>query len=127
MYSELEEIFFVSMSNSDCILVKEEQLEADVNNFNIVKKPTLEIQLDECHVEEEEERIVMSKQVESTSLEEKLNVEEDGKDDDGFRTPTSLDQRIPVTKQCPLAPRKPRPSLKRKTFNNITHKNSHPT
>ncbi|KAK4780560.1 hypothetical protein SAY87_016666 [Trapa incisa] len=30
-------------------------------------------------------------------------------DDDGFKTPTSFDQRIPLeTKQCPPAPRKPR-------------------
>ncbi|KAL8094735.1 hypothetical protein AgCh_036307 [Apium graveolens] len=36
-------------------------------------------------------------------------------DNDGFRTPTSLDHRIPVMKQCPPPPRKRRvPSRKRK-------------
>ncbi|KAK8662825.1 hypothetical protein V6N13_024712 [Hibiscus sabdariffa] len=37
-------------------------------------------------------------------------------DDDGFKTPTSLDHKIPVMKQCPPLPRKPKPppSNKRK-------------
>ncbi|GMN58675.1 hypothetical protein TIFTF001_027781 [Ficus carica] len=35
-------------------------------------------------------------------------------DDDGFKTPTSLDHKIPVTQHCPAAPRKPRISSKRK-------------
>lgn len=30
-------------------------------------------------------------------------------DDDGFRTPTSSDHKIPVVEQCPPAPRRPRP------------------
>ncbi|XP_022143885.1 cyclin-dependent protein kinase inhibitor SMR2-like [Momordica charantia] len=30
-------------------------------------------------------------------------------DDDGFRTPTSSDHKIPVIKQCPPAPRRPKP------------------
>ncbi|MBA0551497.1 hypothetical protein Golob_022379 [Gossypium lobatum] len=44
-----------------------------------------------------------------------LRANDDG-DDDGFKTPTSLDHKIPVMKQCPPAPRKPKPlsSNKRK-------------
>ncbi|KAH1123370.1 hypothetical protein J1N35_006530 [Gossypium stocksii] len=44
-----------------------------------------------------------------------LKANDDG-DDDGFKTPTSLDHKIPVMKQCPPAPRKPKPlsSNKRK-------------
>ena len=34
--------------------------------------------------------------------------------DDGFRTPTSSDHKIPAMRQCPPAPRKPKPSAKRK-------------
>ncbi|KAJ4971978.1 hypothetical protein NE237_005077 [Protea cynaroides] len=37
-----------------------------------------------------------------------LEVEDE---DEGFRTPTSLDHRIPVIKQCPPAPRKPKSSF----------------
>ncbi|KAK6146924.1 hypothetical protein DH2020_017836 [Rehmannia glutinosa] len=35
-------------------------------------------------------------------------------DDDGFKTPTSAEHRIPAITECPPAPRKPRPNLKRK-------------
>ncbi|PIA60237.1 hypothetical protein AQUCO_00300029v1 [Aquilegia coerulea] len=42
-------------------------------------------------------------------------------DDDGFRTPTSMDHRIPVIRQCPPAPRKPKscPMKKRKASSNL--------
>ena len=41
---------------------------------------------------------------------------DDNPNDDGFKTPTSSDHRIPVILQCPPAPRKPKPvpSKKRK-------------
>nr|POE54100.1 cyclin-dependent protein kinase inhibitor smr3 [Quercus suber] len=47
------------------------------------------------------------------SLGELRDVEDD---DDGFRTPTSLDHKIPESLRCPPAPRKPKPipSTKRK-------------
>ncbi|KAJ7950340.1 Cyclin-dependent protein kinase inhibitor SMR3 [Quillaja saponaria] len=109
--AELEQIFFESMSNSDFIVVKEGQLE-DGTIFNIMKKPTLKLQLDECH----------QCQVQQDEAQDKDELIED-EELSGFRTPTSLDCRIPVTKQCPPAPRKPRPSLKRKAFNSNTHKN----
>ncbi|KAL3753798.1 hypothetical protein ACJRO7_001094 [Eucalyptus globulus] len=41
-------------------------------------------------------------------------VEEDGENNDGFRTPTSSDHKIPVMTQCPPAPMKPKPTKKRK-------------
>ncbi|XP_054785202.1 uncharacterized protein LOC129291722 [Prosopis cineraria] len=46
--------------------------------------------------------------------EEEEEEEEEEGEEEGFRTPTTLDQRIPEAKQCPPAPRKPKPSLKRK-------------
>ncbi|KGN65712.1 cyclin-dependent protein kinase inhibitor SMR3 [Cucumis sativus] len=30
-------------------------------------------------------------------------------DDNGFKTPTSLEHKIPTSLQCPMAPRKPKP------------------
>ncbi|KAL4394485.1 cyclin-dependent protein kinase inhibitor SMR3 [Arachis duranensis] len=62
--------------------------------------------------------IVLSKQRDLESRKEQEEEEEIDVDDDGFKTPTSMDQRIPIeSKQCPPAPRKPKPpllSLKRK-------------
>ncbi|XWS53129.1 hypothetical protein CRYUN_Cryun11dG0131300 [Craigia yunnanensis] len=50
-----------------------------------------------------------------------FKVHENGEADennDGFKTPTSLDRKIPVMLKCPPAPRKPKslPSPKRKAF-----------
>ncbi|KAF9590900.1 hypothetical protein IFM89_000156 [Coptis chinensis] len=49
-----------------------------------------------------------------------LKVDEE---DDGLRTPTSLDHMIPVSKQCPPAPRKPKslPTKKRKASSNVCY------
>ncbi|KAG9444732.1 hypothetical protein H6P81_016072 [Aristolochia fimbriata] len=49
-------------------------------------------------------------QIKKDDVEEELEEE-----DDGFRTPTSLENKIPAIQRCPAAPRKPRsePSLKR--------------
>lgn len=46
----------------------------------------------------------------------KKDREDEDEDGDGFRTPTCLEQRIPLVPQCPPAPRKPKstPSRKRK-------------
>eukprot|EP00257_Ricinus_communis_P009230 XP_002527720.2 cyclin-dependent protein kinase inhibitor SMR14 [Ricinus communis] len=52
--------------------------------------------------------------------------DDDEEDNDGFKTPTSLDHKIPVTKQCPPAPGKPKipPSAKRKArHTNVRRRN----
>ncbi|XP_058201631.1 cyclin-dependent protein kinase inhibitor SMR10-like [Rhododendron vialii] len=45
-----------------------------------------------------------------------IKKDREDEDEDGFRTPTCLEQRIPLVPQCPPAPRKPKstPSRKRK-------------
>ncbi|KAK7373721.1 hypothetical protein VNO80_07137 [Phaseolus coccineus] len=63
-------------------------------------------------------RVTVPKQDDSASSttplsEEKVKEEED-EEDDGFKTPTSSDHKILVPSQCPPAPRKTKPSLKRK-------------
>ncbi|MED6131926.1 hypothetical protein PIB30_014638 [Stylosanthes scabra] len=70
-------------------------------------------------IKEEEEKeeiqqegiIVLSKQ--RHQVESRKDQEEHQEiDEDGFKTPTSMDQRIPTaSKQCPPAPRKPKPPL----------------
>ncbi|XP_047156916.1 uncharacterized protein LOC124827812 [Vigna umbellata] len=111
------------------------------SDFQILKRPTLEFQSENIETlsssysnsrysqsikgrdEEKEEnrqicRVTAPRQDDSASsttpsLEEKLKEEED-EENDGFKTPTSLDHKILVPSQCPPAPRKTKPSLKRK-------------
>ncbi|KAL2250519.1 UNVERIFIED_CONTAM: Cyclin-dependent protein kinase inhibitor SMR3 [Sesamum indicum] len=66
-------------------------------------------QLEEIKNDEETDKATVS----SRGSEKQIAEE----DDDGFKTPTSSDHRIPATTQCPPAPKKPRPQtskLKRK-------------
>lgn len=134
MCSDFDKIFsFLSMSNSELFLVREDIEEVE---FDLLKRPMLEFQ-EECHIviasqdpddtpnqqhqeqeckdhesnnQEAEECKILDSSLESKrppSLGE-LKVEDDNEDDnDGFKTPTSLDHKIPVITQCPLAPRKP--------------------
>ncbi|KAH7553689.1 hypothetical protein ACOSP7_029494 [Xanthoceras sorbifolium] len=44
----------------------------------------------------------------------------DHNDDEGFKTPTSLDHKIPEIKQCPPAPRKPMPLPPRKRKSSVS-------
>ncbi|KAJ6381317.1 hypothetical protein OIU77_030068 [Salix suchowensis] len=67
----------------------------------------------EVHDESQEEcnNVLDSNSMEKPSLLEAVLMETaavDGGDDDGSKTPTSLDHRISITK-CPPAPRKPKP------------------
>ncbi|KAE8704505.1 putative Pectinesterase-2 precursor [Hibiscus syriacus] len=82
------------MSNSR-LLVDEEDEEGI--EFDILKRSSLELQ------ENKNPKLISLEEMKAT-------------DDDGFKTPTSLDHKIPVMKQCPPAPRKPKPlpSNKRK-------------
>ncbi|KAJ6331674.1 hypothetical protein OIU76_010126 [Salix suchowensis] len=77
------------------------------------KKPKIEVN-DES--QEECNNVLDSNSMEKPSLLEAVLMETaavDGGDDDGSKTPTSLDHRISITK-CPPAPRKPKPFLSRK-------------
>ncbi|XP_022747091.1 cyclin-dependent protein kinase inhibitor SMR10-like [Durio zibethinus] len=137
MYAEFSQISLLSMSNSELFLVKgdEEGME-----FDILKRPALEFQ-EECQATatssshdrpgDHQERDALGDHEEkkggernvtaSNEREKKKNIslgEFKATDDDdyGFKTPTTLDQKIPVMKQCPPAPKKPKPlpSNKRK-------------
>ncbi|OVA18350.1 hypothetical protein BVC80_1835g789 [Macleaya cordata] len=170
MYSELDEISLVGMSNSDLFLAEKDPKPI---KFEFLLRPTLEFSdADQCqstpataasenrddnddqlhrrheevgdedhkHDEERENKdgetkcekihvISLKKKLEMPSLigddddddddDDELNKQDVDEDDDGFRTPTSLDKKIPVIPvlQCPPAPKKPksRPSTKRKS------------
>ncbi|XWS67058.1 hypothetical protein CRYUN_Cryun05aG0254000 [Craigia yunnanensis] len=139
MYAEFSQISLPTMSNSELFLVKDEE---EGSKFDILKRLALEFQ-EECQatatssshdIPDDQEREVLEdhgekkgeesnvtaaskesekKKNKKTSLGE-FKAKDD--DDDGFKTPTSLDHKIPVIKQCPPAPRKPKPlpSNKRK-------------
>ncbi|KAE8692456.1 putative Transducin/WD40 repeat-like superfamily protein [Hibiscus syriacus] len=116
MYSEFGQVSLLSMSNSELILVKDETKGIE---FDILKRPPLEFQ-EECIYnssnDDDEEKKEESNVKAAASMEsENKNVclgefkaMVDDEDDDGFRTPTSLDHKIPEMKQCPPAPRKPK-------------------
>jgi hypothetical protein len=96
--------------------------EKDLNamEFNFLVPPTLEFREDHgkpevVKQEEEEEEKKKKKKIKipSVTVGEFRDVEDD---EDGFKTPTSLDHKIPAILQCPPAPRKPKtiPLTKRK-------------
>lgn len=87
--------------------------------------------IEKCHNNESGIVVVLTKQAAASSSseeeeEEKLKVvvEDELEEEDGFRTPTSLDHRIPVATECPPAPRKTKPSLKRKAPPSSNHCNN---
>ncbi|KAF3454716.1 hypothetical protein FNV43_RR05164 [Rhamnella rubrinervis] len=127
--------------------------EKDLNamKFNFLVRPTLEIHdHHECQIsrsegeEEDEVSDVVDQDQEVVAVQEQKQeedkfdllvstlklkiptVEEFGPvqdDDNGFKTPTSLDQKIPVALKCPPAPRKPKslPSSTIKTTKRKAH------
>ncbi|XVF76631.1 hypothetical protein PTKIN_Ptkin13bG0281800 [Pterospermum kingtungense] len=135
MYEEFTQIS-LGMSNSEQLFLVKDDEEEGVE-FNIQKRTALEL-IEKCQaastssfssshdVLDDEERQVLEAQSNVTEASEEsekkkkkiCSGEFKAKDDhdDGFRTPTSLDHKIPVIKQCPPAPRKPKPlpSNKRK-------------
>ncbi|KAK7338673.1 hypothetical protein VNO77_19298 [Canavalia gladiata] len=139
MHSKTEHKFLSSMSKDPEVFLTKDDKE-DLCNFDEImkKRHTLKFQSDESietistssksqysqdNNNEEICRIIAPKQGDSESSREKLKMEdkEEEEDDDdeeeeedGFKTPTSLDHRISVATQCPPAPRKIKPSLKRK-------------
>ncbi|XP_059431009.1 cyclin-dependent protein kinase inhibitor SMR3-like [Corylus avellana] len=114
MYSDqFKSLSFMGVSDSQMFLS-----EKDLNamEFNFLVPPTLEFQEDHQKPEEEEEEEEKKKKkikIPSVIVGKFRDVEDD---EDGFKTPTSLDHKIPVILQCPPAPRKPKtiPLTKRK-------------
>ncbi|KAL4298209.1 hypothetical protein GQ457_12G009670 [Hibiscus cannabinus] len=83
--------------------------------FDIMKRPTLDFHqttptpsYSPTKEEEQGETNVGSARKESQE-----NKKKEPDDEDGFKTPTSLEHKIPEPRQCPPAPTRPRP-LKRK-------------
>ncbi|GMI86407.1 hypothetical protein HRI_002310000 [Hibiscus trionum] len=123
MHAEFSsQVSFLSMSNSELILVKDE---ANLIEFDILKRQPLEFQEECCEaraihnssndVPNDERQLQVAEDDEEKKREES-NVKAVGEfkalvvddEDDGFKTPTSLDYKISEMKQCSSAPRKPK-------------------
>ncbi|KAK8563699.1 hypothetical protein V6N12_035840 [Hibiscus sabdariffa] len=134
------------MSNSELILVKDG---ANRIEFDIVKRQPSEFQKECCEaratrncsndvpndggerqvLEDDEEKKGEESDVKAAVPDESETKYIDDEEDDGFKTPTSLDYKIPEMKQCPPAPRKPKANKRRAspsssgTANTSTHGN----
>ncbi|KAJ0020251.1 hypothetical protein Pint_32362 [Pistacia integerrima] len=128
MYSKFKSFSIMGVSNSEMFLSAEKDLNSLELNFLAKPRPrvpTLEFHQDhDCHNNIatsqdselcEDKRVVDLHGKDEAKGEFKVE-EEQEEDGDGFKTPKSLDQKIPVMLQCPPAPRKPktRPLPKRK-------------
>ncbi|KAF9599320.1 hypothetical protein IFM89_036618 [Coptis chinensis] len=119
MYAKLDHISFVGMSNSEFLFIEKDK-ETIEFDFRIEFSGENQISASqECHQHEDDVKkcikdddFFLKKELKMPSLGE-LNVDEN---DDGFRTPTTLEHKIPVIQNCPPAPKKPKslPSRKRK-------------
>ncbi|KAJ4704691.1 cyclin-dependent protein kinase inhibitor SMR3 [Melia azedarach] len=128
MYSEFNQVFLLGMSNSELFLVKGDQEGVE---FDILKRPsTTSTEFhDESGItaaandDRELRQEPADEQVKEDKCRKVIGLGESSatahEDDDGFRTPTSTDHKIPEIKQCPPAPRKSKstnnPSAKRKS------------
>ncbi|KAE8706025.1 hypothetical protein F3Y22_tig00110410pilonHSYRG00116 [Hibiscus syriacus] len=110
------------MSNPDPKVAKDDEEEEGIK-FDIIKSSALD-----CHEttptsslfptkregEEEEMKVASARNEAKEKKKEELGAGDVNDDDnDGFKTPTSLEHKIPEPKKCPPAPRRRRP-LKRK-------------
>ncbi|XP_059647029.1 cyclin-dependent protein kinase inhibitor SMR14 [Cornus florida] len=125
MYYEFTKFSFLGMSNSDLFIVKEDQKKIE---FQLFSRPTSNSP-DGCQVtpsnnhhlqqdlhkddddDKKEERhheatSSFSTELKTPSLGELDATVDEDDHNNGFRTPTSLDHKIPVITQCPPAPRK---------------------
>ncbi|CAJ2655725.1 unnamed protein product [Trifolium pratense] len=92
------------MSNSELFHIKGDKEELNNNNLKALKKPMLML-----HIQNKGDENI--KEETSSRKQDKMENEEEN---DGFKTPTHIEHRIPIAKQCPFAPRKPKPSFKRR-------------
>ncbi|XWS74137.1 hypothetical protein CRYUN_Cryun02cG0189800 [Craigia yunnanensis] len=136
----------MGVSNSE-MFISEKDLSSTME-FSFLVRPPLEFQEDRCQIapfqdvddepQQQKEERVQEKQDQKQQEEEdkfkllmsplelklpssgEFKVHENGEDEnnDGFKTPTSLDHKIPIMLKCLPAPRKPKslPSPKRKAF-----------
>ncbi|KAK8601595.1 hypothetical protein V6N12_051424 [Hibiscus sabdariffa] len=131
MYSKLKPFSFMGVSNSDMF----KDLSSSAMEVGFLVRPPLEFPEDECqtapdfqddesHRQQKEELVLLLQEDgERSRLKSpcsgEFNVASD-ENDDGFKTPTSLDHKIPAILKCPPAPRKPKSlpiiSAKRKAF-----------
>ncbi|XP_028783498.1 cyclin-dependent protein kinase inhibitor SMR3 [Neltuma alba] len=138
MYSQTLPIFISTMSSStsdNIFLLRKDQ--QDTANSQLAERlvphsesfasntsETLSTAQEEAEAESCENREESKEQIKLKKKQQEKEKEEDDDhvddDNDGFRTPTSLDHRIPEAKQCPAPPRKPKPSLKRKAASDTT-------
>jgi len=98
------------MSNSELLHIKDDK-------EDVLKRPILlmfNIQDKEDDEIKEEQNIVLSKEKSNLEVDTTTSSRELENEEDGFKTPTHFDNRIPMTKQCPLAPRKTKPHMKRR-------------
>ncbi|KAM7468086.1 hypothetical protein LguiB_015648 [Lonicera macranthoides] len=133
MYFSSTQFSFMGISNSESSLPKQDQKET---KSHIPSSPTSESSIGpqnppSIHQNQQVNRTeessspvfleIESQNTPSNHQNEEINLTEESispvlsetepevaDDNDGFRTPTSLDHKIPVTKQCPPAPRKKR-------------------
>ncbi|KAK7293035.1 hypothetical protein RJT34_15896 [Clitoria ternatea] len=123
------------MSNPEFLLIKEDK-EDSSHNFQIVKRiqseefETLSSSFNSQYSQDRKKEINSHQEIEechdqicritstTTPLppgeKHKVEEKEEEENDDGFKTPTSLYHKISVDTKCPPAPRKTKPSLKRK-------------
>ncbi|OAY37816.1 cyclin-dependent protein kinase inhibitor SMR10 [Manihot esculenta] len=147
MFSQFKSLTFIGVSNPEMFLSEKDlnsmefnflvrpALEFEDHECDIARLREGDDDQDELHLnnpkeeEKEGERkreehkegdqcklLVSTLKIKLPSLGE-FKLEEDVDEDDGFKTPTSLDNKIPVVLPCPPAPRKPKslPSNKRKS------------
>jgi hypothetical protein len=93
------------MSNSELFHIKDDKEDLSNNNLKALKRPMLMF-----HIQDKEDYENIKEETSSRKQDKVENEEEN----DGFKTPTHIEHRIPIAKQCPLAPRKPKPYFKRR-------------
>ncbi|KAK2379185.1 cyclin-dependent protein kinase inhibitor SMR12 [Trifolium repens] len=93
------------MSNSELFHIKDDKEDLSNNNLKALKRPMLMF-----HIQDKEDYENIKEETSSREQDKVENEEEN----DGFKTPTHIEHRIPIAKQCPLAPRKPKPYFKRR-------------
>ncbi|KAG4191507.1 hypothetical protein ERO13_A07G098000v2 [Gossypium hirsutum] len=131
----------MGVSNSEMFLTEKDLTSSMEISFLVRRRPPLVLQQgDECQIttfqddydepqQQKEERLGQDQQedkcktLKMAPLELKLPCpkvdDEEDRNNDGFKTPTSSDHKIPVILKCPPAPRKPKSlpiSPKRKAF-----------
>lgn len=116
MFSDFNKVFVLSMSNSEVFSVEFDVLKKPRGEFHKSDDVATAVSNDGEKEDKFKETFILSKDhVKSAESGEEFKATDQHKDenDDGFKTPTSLDHKIPIT-QCPPAPRKPSSSTRKR-------------